>query len=252
MVLVSLCVSLLIIIFLATCEGLETPKLTPAVYVAAEGSDRVINFTCTYNADSAMATEILVNDSQASQSVQAERGIQSEVIDGGTRVLSIKPLAINNNTQLKCQVVRSELSMVYSKTSYLWIQGTLAPPKDLKTGTPSTGQPNILRLVWTAPFTLNLTEVDPDISGYQVCFIFAEELELSDSNCMMTRNDYYDFPFVDLPLIINVSAINIGEVGEAGSFRLVFSNATSGNFVPLIDCKLSMHGMIRSWCCGGK
>lgn len=203
--------------------------LTPdGVYVAVERSDTEVNFTCEFEASVvAMSIVVEVDKRQLSPSEQAMRQIENVTVDERTRVLSIVPLATNNNTILWC-VVQTQSTLLYSKIARLWIQGTLDPPKDFKIST-STSRGNILRLSWTAPFTLDLTEEDPDILGYRVCFYFPKVLGLSDCNCKITPNEYFDFPKINLPsLTINVSAINIGGVGrEWSDFSLLDGNAVT-------------------------
>lgn len=241
MLLVFSGISLPIAIFLATCSG-QKIELKPAVFVGAEGSEWKINFTCTSSVDAA-AIAILLNGAQPIQTEVKLRGVESMAVDRRTTVLSILPLAINNNTELRCQVVWADFSVEQSDISYLRIQGILDPPKGLKIAKSAR---HTHRLTWTAPFTLDLTGTDPDISSYRVCINSLKAKEHLDSNCEVTTNNYYDFPNSDLAVTIYVSAVNIGGVGRSSNYSHTANSGTYVPIVPLITSYLCM--VLRNWC----
>ena len=87
--------------------------------------------------------------------------------------------------------------------------GILAPPSNMAIDHVNDYNQ---RLTWTPPFTLDITDVDPDIT-YSVCCNVT-------TNCTSTTNPYYDFPTLCNPVEFTVTAVN--PVGESEPNRIVF------------------------------
>ena len=105
------------------------------------------------------------------------------------------------------------------------VSGILAPPSNLAIGHVNDYNQ---RLTWTPPFTLDITDVDPDIT-YSVCCNV-------NTNCTSTTNPYYAFPTLCDPVEFTVTAVN--PVGESESNRIVF-----GPIYTQSELKLKVHSM---------
>ena len=68
------------------------------------------------------------------------------------------------------------------------------------------------RLSWDAPETIDLTDIEPDISNYRVCFNISEEI-----NCDNVSESSQQYTFINLrvPLLFSLSAVNV--VGEGNA-----------------------------------
>ena len=64
------------------------------------------------------------------------------------------------------------------------------------------------RLFWEAPESLDITDIEPDISNYRICTNFS-------GVCINTTELEYVFPDVRIPIEFSVTAINI--VGESNA-----------------------------------
>lgn len=202
-------VLLLCFIYIYCCKSQnDVVVLSPESFVASEGSERV-NYTCsTAKSDRSSSTiVILVNGLQPTDEVKRMRGIETLGINSTTRRLSIETLAINNDTELLCQAVFGD-SIVRTEVLYFRVQGVLSPPTEFEISSDSSD--SFQRLSWTPPFTLDITGVAPDITGYRVCFYFSQP-----PICSTREEPYFDFLNINLPLTFVVSAINV--VGESNS-----------------------------------
>ena len=65
-------------------------------------------------------------------------------------------------------------------------------------------------LIWNAPFTLDLTNIEPDITSYTVCNNLT-------SNCVTTQEREYTFPNLCDPIMFSITAQNIVGEGSASS-----------------------------------
>ena len=68
------------------------------------------------------------------------------------------------------------------------------------------------RLTWDEPFSLDITDVDPDIDCYSVCYSL---VNVKVSQCTCVNQTEHTFLCVSLPLLFTVSAVNV--VGEGGA-----------------------------------
>ena len=83
--------------------------------------------------------------------------------------------------------------------------GILAPPFNL---TIAVDDLSHKRLSWEPPASLNLTDIEPDISGYRIC------TNLTDV-CINTTELEYVFPNLRIPIQFSVTAVNV--VGESNA-----------------------------------
>ena len=107
----------------------------------------------------------------------AERG----VIVGSVQVLetsgmfssslSIPTRSDNDNTSITCSTIDTNSDPIVSASSkvvFLNIQGLLDPPPNLTLSVADDGFSRVL--TWDAPEILDVTDVDPDIQSYQICY----------------------------------------------------------------------------------
>ena len=69
------------------------------------------------------------------------------------------------------------------------------------------------RLFWEAPESLDITDIEPDISNYRICTNFS-------GVCIDTTELEHVFPNVRIPIEFSVTAINI--VGESNASTAVY------------------------------
>ena len=77
-------------------------------------------------------------------------------------------------------------------------------------------------LTWDPPFTLDITDVHPDIEGYMVCSNLTKNCTYID--ILQHGNDSSDLrqhklPSLRIPIELNVTAINIVGVGKPATIR---------------------------------
>ena len=107
---------------------------------------------------------------------------------------------------------------------YLNIQGLLDPPPNL---TLSEADEQLTRLLrWDAPETLNITNVDPDIQNYQVCYNLSAA-EMTCTNVSSEGEREFKFSNVRVPLLFTVSAFNV--VGEGSASTVVHQPSNCSN-----------------------
>ena len=225
----SVCFALtfFICLLICTCTAQSGPRnvlLTPAIYIASEGNSVAVQFTCTSPQPAAIF--LVVDGSPIDTLLQQTRGITTNKLSETVTALYILPLQLNHNTSVSCFVI---LDMVpsYSAEGVLLIQGQLSAPPRLTIM--NSTLPNYRLLSWTPPFTLDLTDQEPDITGYRVCINFssldaaAEEMSL---HCILTQDISYTYPNVRLPLQFSVTPLNV--VGDGNSSFATHQPCTAG------------------------
>ena len=80
----------------------------------------------------------------------------------------------------------------------------------------SEADPYLGRLTWDKPFSLDITDVDPDIECYNVCYRLINETA-ENSHCACVNKTEYTFLCVSVPLLFTVSAVNVVGEGVASS-----------------------------------
>ena len=182
---------------------------------------------------------------QEDNPVNVDRGIDADTLPGsvdGTHnsTLSVPATLENNETVIQCVVFGSNgheespnvtlliqgsytatglpnsyaihflfLDQLHTCSNISLLLGILAPPSELAIDHVNDYNQ---RLTWTPPFTLDITDVDPDIT-YSVCCNVTV-------NCTSTTNPYYDFPTLCDPAEFTVTALN--PVGESEPRSIAF------------------------------
>ena len=196
--------------FIIVCASIaQDISIHPTHFVATLNSNASTTFTCI-SSESALTITMLVNGSQISSEKEENRGIQF-TRESERGLLTIVTSIENNNTAISCVVVPlDEESPVQRTESALFlIQGILSSPSSLEIVT-LTSHPSLNRLSWSAPFTLNVSDMENDISGYRVCFNLT-----ATPICTMTTSETYEF--LNIRLMLEFMVIAINAVGESNA-----------------------------------
>lgn len=189
--------------------------ISPSTFTASLNSE-MVSFTCTAmlaaNTSTILAVNMFANGQQDSTALR-RRGISSFRHNDTASILTIEPTAENNNTEIACLVTLRPIAAIESAAVTFLVQGLLSPPPDLQFMT--TSRPQYFKLSWQSPFTLDITDLEQDITGYRVCFTYSR-IEV----CATTENTSLDFLNIRLPLEFNVTAINV--IGESNSSHLSY------------------------------
>jgi len=108
------------------------------------------------------------------------------------------------------------------------VQGTLSAPLQvvIRDSTSPTG---LRELSWSPPFTIDLTDQDPDILGYKLCFTVSlpSQRSLTETpQCRITESVTYSFTNVRLAVNFSIAAIN--PAGEGASVFMVHQACSDG------------------------
>lgn len=205
--------SLSILFLFETCKCQDSAiNISPNLesYVAAEDSP-IVNFTCTTTGAVPISLTALVDGAEPTVDVENTRQIQRSEPNATVRTLSIAPIALNNGTEISCLAVFNFTYIRAAVPVTLYVQGILLPPSNLRIVSPMDA---LQMLTWTAPFTQDILSVDPDISGYRVCYEFPFQAVV----CTITQDEFFRFINVDFTVTLTVSAINVVGESEVATF----------------------------------
>ena len=74
------------------------------------------------------------------------------------------------------------------------------------------------QLSWSPPFTLDITDEDPDIIGYNIC-------NNATGSCETVTETQFIFPNLQVPIEFSLSALNV--VGESSNTTIVHDPCNS-------------------------
>ena len=208
-----------------------TPQAQVTVNLSPDGDfyavlNTLVQFNCTVTDASNPAVQWLVNGTVAGDREIVARGVTTtaltETSDGVLQsVLNIPASLESSNTSIVCRVF-DDSGIVTSPPGFLFAQGLLNPPPNV---TLTEGVSQLARLLtWGAPDTLDLTDIDPDIQVYQVCYNLSDDLTCINVSSSERRE--FRFPNVCVPLVFTVTAFNV--VGEGRASSIVHNGSTSG------------------------
>ena len=128
-------------------------------------------------------------------------------------------------TSILCTAIDTDRGVIESsQLVYLNIQGLLDPPPNL---TLSEADEQLTRLLrWNVPETLDISNIDPDIQNYQVCY----NLSAAEMTCINVSSEgerEFKFSNVRVPLLFTVSAFNV--VGEGSASTVVHQPSNCSN-----------------------
>ena len=233
-------IAALILLFLVRNHAQLTAIVTPRGYNASLDPEASFTFQCDVTGSGTTATTNIIiqwlvdGSSSSSQEIQDQGVVESDItIDEAAgsfrRNLSI-PIDINNrNTTVICVATAiSSTGMVggssTSEAVHFQIQDLLDAPSNLMLSEASNQ--HMRRISWDEPFSLDITDVDPDIECYNVCYSLVN-VSAEKSQCTCVNQTEYTFLCVSVPLLFTVSAVNVVGEGEATSILHNGCNCTS-------------------------
>ena len=198
-------------------------------YNAALDPDSKVTFNCTA---SVANLDFLLNGTLAANFI-VSRGVvvtNDGTVGGGLflTTVSIPVREENDNTSVLCRAIDSSdvqnIVVEDSRLIFLRIQGLLDAPPNL---TLSEADDQLSRLItWDAPPTLNITNVNPDIEFYQVCYNLSTELTCTNVSSTVGERAF-KFSNVRVPLLFTVTAFNV--VGEGNESSIVHQASNCDN-----------------------
>ena len=210
-----------------------TAVITPRGYNAS--LDPEANFTFQCDVTGTNSIQWLVDGQPSSAQEIRDQGISESTIitvDRATnsfrRSLSILRNIINRNTTIECIATDFSLNLINRSEPVLFkVQGLLDAPSNLMLS--EAVNQRMRRLSWDEPFSLDITDVDPDIECYNMCYSLVN-VSAEKSQCMCVNQTEYALLNVNIPLLFIVSAVNIVGVGNSSTvlYEAINCNATKG------------------------
>lgn len=213
---------------LTSVPGQVTIGISPQLdnYIAALDSNSTVGFNCTAIFNKSFNLQWRVNNTDSGFVDIVNSGVsttqRAEEIEPGV-IVSMSSLYVstrgeNNNTSIRCRTFDEvsnpgTITLVESQLIILRIQGLLDSPPNL---TLLTSQDQLSRILsWDAPETLDITNVDPDIQSYRVCYNLTDDLTCTS----VSSSERKEFRFLNVrvPLLFTITAINVVGEGSASS-----------------------------------
>jgi hypothetical protein len=132
-----------------------------------------------------------------------------------TSNISISRSDINKNTSILCMACVIQGTDILSAPAFFKVQGLLGPPPNLSLTKPNEPQNAFVKvLTWDEPNTLNITDVESDISHYRVCYNLSAIL-----TCTNTTGRKFTFLNIGVDILFTVTAVNV--VGEGNGSAIL-------------------------------
>ena len=214
---------LLWLLFVRGKRSQLTAVIIPRGYNASLDPEASFTFQCDVTGSTSI--QWFVDGSPSSAQEIRGRGISESdtiTVDEGTssvrRSLSIVRNITNRNTTIRCVATAisstGDVLGVASEPVLFKIQGLLDAPSNLMLS--EAANQHMRTLKWDEPFSLDITDVDPDIECYNVCYSLVN-VTAEKSQCTCVNQTEYTFLCVSVPLLFTVSAVNVVGEGEATS-----------------------------------
>ena len=196
-----------------------TAVITPRGYNASLDPEATFTFQC----DVTGADNIwwVVDGLPSTRSEIQSRGISEgdliivNATTGSFRgSISIERNVMNKNTTIICVADMISSVHVPSEPVSFKVQGLIDETSNLMLS--EGANQHVRRLSWDELFSLDITDVDPDIECYKVCYSLVN-VTLENSQCTCVNQTEYTFLCVSLPLLFTVSAVNVVGEGVASS-----------------------------------
>ena len=213
---------LLVLLLIEGRRAQPTAAISPSAgYNASLDAQASFSFQC----DARGADDIrwIVDSLPSSFQTIVDRGIFESVVmvvDLDTRSLSrslsISRNVTNEHVTIICRADSfTPSATVDSDPAIFQVQGLLEAPPNLMFL--ETNDECMRRISWGEPFSLDITDIEPDISHYNVCY----SLRNADkSRCLYVNQTEFSFLNVSVPLLFTVSAVNV--VGEGNSSSILY------------------------------
>ena len=199
-------------------SGNDMVEIYPKDYNVSIG---IANITYTCKKPSSSYDNVyfgIGNSSVSDENFKYGNKIIEKSINDTYSILILPLTSRYNNSVISCYNYYGEYSISYGT---LRIQGRLSAPPELTISLP-TNFTGYLEITWKGPFSLDLTDVDPDIKGYKVCIvlIFTNVDIIEHWECYNVEVTMFHYPPVYIPLNISVTAVNIDGDGYLSSIIL--------------------------------
>ena len=211
-----------------------TAVITPRGYNASLDPEASFTFQC--DVTGADAIQWVVDGLPSIRSEIRSRGIsESDPINVNATAgsfrgsISIERNVMNEDTSIICLADRSLLADVLSAPVLFKVQGLLDAPSNLLLS--EGANQHMRRLSWDEPFSLDITDIDPDIECYNVCYRLVN-VTVENSQCTCVNQTEYTFLCVSVPLLFTVSAVNV--VGEGDASLILHDGCGCTNTTGLI------------------
>ena len=109
------------------------------------------------------------------------------------------------------------------------------------------------RLTWDPPSTLNITEVEPDISSYIVCSNITNECStINVTEAGEDSSDLRQYTFPNLRAYVNFTVTAVNIVDDGGSTSIVYEPCEHQELLPgkyefpILVCYLVSHGIFTN------
>ena len=214
---------LLLLVLMKHNHAHLTAIITPRGYNASLDPEASFTFQCDVTGTNNI--QWAINGSPSSIQEIRDRGInESNIItmdtDSFRRSLTILRSNTNSNTTIQCIATTvSPTGIVVGFTSepvLFKVQGLLDAPSNSMLA--EADNQRMRRLSWEEPFLLDISDVDPDIECYNVCYSLVN-VSAEKSQCTCVNQSEYSFLCVSVPLLFTVSAVNV--VGEGGATSIL-------------------------------
>ncbi len=237
-------------------QAAYTPAvLSPLEYVAYEGNSST-TFSCTVYTTGTSALSVLwyVDGQTYSTEGHADRSItvsRVTMVDESTLqgTLTVDAVKANSNTTIYCiGLFTDTLKAFRSEDATFMVQGIACTSRFtclytcaiiISIGTPDKCEnPRVLfigsfhqKLQWDSPFTLDITDVHPDIYGYRVCSNVSSTCTYIDVHEQGSDNlslRQFVLPNLRTTVELNISAVNIVSEGKHSAVVTQPCNHTTG------------------------
>ena len=194
-----------------------------AVLTPAEGFNASLGSTIKFNCTVVGTTDVVWRiDENSNPADHTARGIirlgDLEEPDGTIiSMIQVSATMENDGIEIQCRAV-GDTQVGSSSIEIFRVQGLLDSPSSL--GITDLGS-GMQRLSWEAPDSLDITNVDPDISHYNVCITI-----LSEMSCRNVPGLEYEFVSVRVEIEFTVATVNI--VGEGSVSVISYAPCDSG------------------------
>ena len=219
---------LLTINFVNENNAQSTATITPNGFNASLDPESSFTFQC--DVAGANSIDWLIDSLFISRQEIIDRGISQNgviVLDSVTNslrgTLTIARNERNGYTSVVCVADNVLSDDVLSEPVLFKVQGLLDAPSDLILVEASNQFTR--RLSWEEPFSLNITNVEPDISYYTICYSFSNDTD--ESVCTQADQTEFTFLYVNIPLLFTVSAVNV--VGEGDPASILHDGSECSN-----------------------
>ena len=165
-------------------QASPTAVITPRGYIASLDTEFSFNFYC--DVTGADGIRWIVDGLLSTRPEIRNRGVRESeliIVNATTgslrRSISIERNITNQNTFIICQAESISSAGVSSEPVLFKIQGLLDAPSNLMLS--EADNQHMRRLIWDEPFSLDITDIEPDISHYNVYYSL---VNANKSHCM--------------------------------------------------------------------